>query len=166
MALSIKEVRKLNKSLLPQGLRYCNSCGTTKELSQFTQMGEGRTRPRCRSCGNSSSSSYRSGGRDPRKPWPLGGIGYKHAHRRAEAVWGAAKDHLCSEGCGKQAEEWAYNHQDPDEYSVEKVDGRKGDVRVVFYSGHHDFYQAMCRACHIRFDVTARQDRASRPAES
>ena len=167
----------LNKSLKKSGRRYCNQCDTIKPAGDFNVGGGG---PGCRECVNTyaenyrdknrdaikekhkqyrqsdpqawrdRSAKYREGGRDPDKPWPEGWCSYEAAHARPLRVYGPARNYMCCiEGCPNVAYDWAYNHQDQNEYQV--PDRRTGSP--LFYSGHHDYYQPMCRLCHKAFDT-------------
>lgn len=61
-------------------------------------------------------------------------------HERLRARYGPARDHLCP--CGKQAEEWAYQHTAETELSPGNMP----------YSESDDDYLPMCRSCHRRLD--------------
>lgn len=65
---------------------------------------------------------------------------YQSVHQRIRRKRGAASKHLCR--CGAQAQEWAYQHTDPDarhsEYGPYSLDDRH--------------YEAMCIRCHRFMD--------------
>lgn len=72
-------------------------------------------------------------------------VGYYTAHNRVKKDRGLASEYACS--CGADAQQWAYNHEDPDEMT-EKIDGY-----VCAYSSNSDFYTPMCAPCHKKFDL-------------
>lgn len=98
--------------------------------------------------------------------WRGADVNYGGAHMRVRKSRGSAKQYPCVRGCGKQAQQWAYDHQDPDELW--------SDYHGVPYSQHPHHYLAMCIPCHKRFDLdyleTSRgymmQPRVSRPGIS
>ena len=55
---------------------------------------------------------------------------------------------MCS--CGKVAQQWAYNHKDPN-FKTGEVDGY-----TVQYSVNPEYYDPMCISCHKRFDLERR----------
>lgn len=67
---------------------------------------------------------------------------YEQVH--AGLFWerGKASDHLC--GCGKKAQDWAYQHNAGEEELLCPL-GRK-------YSENLSHYAAMCRSCHATLD--------------
>lgn len=67
---------------------------------------------------------------------------YETVHTRLTREKGAAKSQPCFE-CGKKAENWSYDHQDPDEVFSE--DGKP-------YSKKAEHYQALCVTCHRHRD--------------
>lgn len=72
---------------------------------------------------------------------PAGLSTYHSAHAKTRRIRGSASEYLCE--CGLQAEQWAYNHMDPDEIST---------THGTSFSLNTDFYVAMCRKCHSIFD--------------
>jgi hypothetical protein len=72
--------------------------------------------------------------------WAGDDVTYKGAHSRVEASRGRASSHSCT--CGKPAQQWAYDHQDPNEKR-----SPRGPYSIDI--GH---YQPMCASCHKRFD--------------
>lgn len=94
-----------------------------------------------------ASRSYKTGPQHHR--WRHDDIAYKTAHKRLKAAQGSARSYLCI--CGKQAHDWAYNHQDPDEM----IDPRTGCA----YSAHLEHYRPLCRSCH--YDLDRRQGKGT-----
>lgn len=80
--------------------------------------------------------------------WGGDDIGYVGAHIRVRNAKGRARDFGCV-GCGKQAQDWAYNHCDPDERVVPEGLRSAGSP----YSLDVDSYVPMCKSCHKKFDV-------------
>lgn len=72
---------------------------------------------------------------------------YDGAHARTVRERGPASDYTCIDG-DHAAEEWTYNHLDPDELT--EIDKRSGKPRV--YSANPAFYDPRCRSHHKRFD--------------
>lgn len=82
----------------------------------------------------------RPGGRRPRIEHPS----YSTVHQRIARDRGRAGDHECSiEGCGRLAQDWAYDHSDPAPRHDEK--GRP-------YSTDGSRYIAVCRPHHRILD--------------
>lgn len=73
------------------------------------------------------------------------------AHRRVYDSRGKASQYACV-GCGGDAQEWAYDHRDPDEVYDPDYYGRK-----VTYSLKPEHYQPMCIPCHADYDVEGRR---------
>lgn len=69
-------------------------------------------------------------------------VKYGWAHGRVRAARGDAPEHSCVE-CGQPADEWSYDHTDPEPLFNER--GRP-------YSLDVQRYQARCHSCHTRFD--------------
>ena len=78
-------------------------------------------------------------------------IGYMAAHKRLRRAQGSASRHKCV-GCGGQAFQWAYNHQDPHELTCDAAYS-KG----FRYSLDFDYYDPMCASCHKIVDNARRQ---------
>ncbi|MEU4680659.1 hypothetical protein [Micromonospora sp. NPDC023737] len=70
---------------------------------------------------------------------------YDSVHKLVNRVRGSATAHRCR--CGKQAEQWAYSHADPDVLR----DGQ-GREQGKPFSPNPAHYSPMCRSCHARFD--------------
>lgn len=70
---------------------------------------------------------------------------YSTAHRRVRAARGKAFEFRCID-CGGVAEEWSYNHRDPNPLT-EIIRGRE-----VHYSANVENYDPRCRSCHQEFD--------------
>lgn len=66
---------------------------------------------------------------------------YEGAHRQVRRQRGKASAHACVE-CGNRADEWAYDHADPDEVQGEHP-----------YSLKPEHYHPMCRSCHYKGDL-------------
>lgn len=73
---------------------------------------------------------------------------YTLAHRRVRAAKGGATKQPC-ERCGNPAHAWAYNHQDPNEFLCEEIGSP--------YSGDPQYYNALCRTCHLEDDNAERR---------
>jgi len=84
--------------------------------------------------------------------WKGDDIAYTTAHDRVRRARGRPCDHLCADGCGKEAAEWSYNGGCPRELSTISLDGRNGAGREVAYSPDVEMYSARCRGCHVKYD--------------
>lgn len=86
--------------------------------------------------------------------WRGDAASYGAVHRRLAKVLGPAREHNCAD-CGSPADEWAYDHTDPNE--------RRGSEGP--YSTDITRYQPMCRSHHRRLDLALSRARsmASRP---
>lgn len=73
--------------------------------------------------------------------------GYFTIHQRISKQRGKARQFQCM-GCAKPAEDWAYDHSDPNEIP--------GTNRHPAYSPDIYRYQPMCRACHKALDNSVR----------
>jgi hypothetical protein len=69
---------------------------------------------------------------------------YGNFHSRLRRRLGRADAHLCT-ACGAPAQQWAYDHADPNEH----IDARTGNV----YSIDEAYYKPMCRTCHRVVDA-------------
>lgn len=69
---------------------------------------------------------------------------YKGAHQRVYSKHGMVSLRKCV-GCSARAQQWAYDHADPNELC---------DERGRVYSADPDHYQPMCVACHRKFDLS------------
>jgi hypothetical protein len=67
---------------------------------------------------------------------------YSSAHNRVIELRGRASEHTCV-WCGAPADDWAYQHNDPDE---------RISPRDRPYSMKPECYEPGCRPCHTRFD--------------
>lgn len=76
--------------------------------------------------------------------WMGENIGYGTAHERVRAARGQASEHPCSQGCGRQAQHWAYDHDDPRAHTADEG----------AYSTDPNHYQPMCVSCHKLFDLS------------
>lgn len=82
--------------------------------------------------------------------WLGDDAGYMQAHDRVRRSRGKASEHPCQH-CMKPAEQWAYDHADPDERSEIQVD-RGGEPSTLTYSLDLEHYVPLCIPCHLRFD--------------
>ena len=71
-------------------------------------------------------------------------VPYRQAHRRIEIDRGKASQYVCV--CGSTAEQWAYQHNDPNE----QIGISKG--KTAPYSLDTNNYMPMCRSCHTSYD--------------
>lgn len=77
------------------------------------------------------------------------GLNYYYCHTLVRRSRGSARLLSCVD-CGGLAEEWSYNHQDPNEIvGVVKI-GRH--TYPATYSADPEFYDPRCRLCHRAFD--------------
>lgn len=72
---------------------------------------------------------------------------YVAVHIRLRSQRGKASAHSCAR-CGRPAQEWAYDHADPDERMSDK-----GQPYSLDLFGH---YQPLCRPCHRKLDGPAK----------
>jgi hypothetical protein len=80
-------------------------------------------------------------------------VGYSGAHDHVRAARGHVHTHKC-ERCGRlRAQQWAYDHEDPNE----RVDD---NLRV--YSEDPAHYMPLCRACHKALDKEKQDGEAER----
>lgn len=77
--------------------------------------------------------------------------GYSAMHWRVKSARGRAAAHKCAHCDKKQAEQWAYDHGDPNELTAE-VAGFGGRTFVVPYSLDPAHFLALCSSCHVKFD--------------
>lgn len=76
----------------------------------------------------------------PATQWPIARTGNYHStHKHVRRVRGPASEHACR--CGSAADQWAYDHADPDE-----VQGKHP------YSLKPEHYRPLCRSCHVKED--------------
>lgn len=80
-------------------------------------------------------------------------VKYEAAHQRIRDSRGKASEWPCAMECGSMAADWAYNHLDPNE-STEMVEDMNDHtkMREVRFSQDANFYDPMCRSCHVWFD--------------
>lgn len=74
---------------------------------------------------------------------------YRGVHGRIVRIRGKATNHTCVD-CGRQAEQWSYDHGDPNE----KLSTPHG----YRYSLDIDHYDPRCIVCHLRFDRLGGRD--------
>jgi hypothetical protein len=72
-------------------------------------------------------------------------VGYGAAHTRVERLHGSASNHSCVD-CGRQAQHWSYNHDDPNELTT-------NDRGALPYSADPVHYSPRCGSCHKMFDL-------------
>lgn len=88
----------------------------------------------------------------PRGPanvrWAGDGIGYDGMHQRVHAAKGSASSRPCVE-CGGPANQWSYDHADPEE--------RMGDKGAYSLTVEH--YVPRCVSCHKKFDLSVKPKR-------
>lgn len=92
-------------------------------------------------CGESSSCGDRAVHRR------LDNAGYSAAHQRCRTDRGRVQRHACVD-CGRQAQHWSYNHDDPDERIASGL-----SAHPVTYSLDPQHYSPRCVPCHKRFDL-------------
>lgn len=73
------------------------------------------------------------------RKWPYG-----NAHARVRRARGNPSGYACAH-CPNQAQQWAYDHNDPEE----KVDPQH---KGLAYSDTVDHYLPLCLYCHWQFD--------------
>ncbi len=73
---------------------------------------------------------------------------YESVHVNLRRRRGSASQSKCVGCCVKRAEQWAYDHRDPNEVTND---------RGLVYSVNLDHYIPLCRTCHRRFDLLARR---------
>lgn len=76
--------------------------------------------------------------------WVGDAVGYGGAHDRVKRALGSASNYLC-EHCGGRADDWAYDHADPNE--------RVSPKRLVYSTAGARHYLPLCGSCHRRFDA-------------
>lgn len=76
----------------------------------------------------------------PATQWPIARTGnYYSTHKHVRRVRGPASEHACR--CGSAAEQWAYDHADPDEAQGAHP-----------YSLKPEHYRPLCSPCHVKED--------------
>ena len=87
----------------------------------------------------------------PIRKWSLTGQSrYTTAHVRIRKAKGPASAHPCVH-CGVPAQQWAYDHSDPDAQSEVRSDGS-----CLIFSVDPDRYIPLCIRCHRAFDRSVR----------
>jgi len=74
---------------------------------------------------------------------PRTGRSYRTAHRNVERAKGKAKSYTCTD-CTEQADQWSYDHADPDEL-IDKKTGCAYSLKV-------EHYGPRCTSDHRAFD--------------
>jgi len=82
--------------------------------------------------------------------------GYRALHQRLDSKRGKASSFACVD-CGERAEQWSYDHSDPDE-----VTGLNGHDSCI-YSTDLTRYQPRCIPCHVAFDAPYLRKRRPEP---
>lgn len=77
--------------------------------------------------------------------WRGDAVSYRAAHARTRRARGSASAQSCR-GCAAPAEDWAYDHADPNQLTDER--GRP-------YSADPARYVPMCRPCHRKLDAAS-----------
>jgi hypothetical protein len=73
---------------------------------------------------------------------------YAAVHWRLRSRIGHAGNYDCIGGCGNKANQWAYDHKDPEPLTTISPDKR----RTVEHSADPTRYAPMCYRCHANFD--------------
>lgn len=128
--------------LAAQGLKRCadQKCRQVLPFESFYRSGattDGRY-AYCKQCCKAIDAARR-----PNVPTPLPVNTYAAVHSRLPSLTGQ----LCR--CGEAAEEWSYDHTDPDELTSE---------RGLPYSLDREHYRPMCRRCHRKYDADYRTE--------
>jgi hypothetical protein len=76
---------------------------------------------------------------------------YHIIHKYVRTTRGSASSYACV-SCRSQAQEWAYNYQDPDDF-LTTVD--------LMASRRPEFYEPMCKPCHRKYDSAWRKNAIS-----
>lgn len=134
--------RKAIAELAARGLKRCANpdCLLVLPLQAFyrdSRKSDGRY-SYCRQCCVKIDAARR-----PKVGLPPPSDTYGAAHSRMGPV-----SHLACRDCGNAAQEWAYDHGDPDELM---------DERGLPYSLDPSHYRPMCRHCHRKFDSANRR---------
>lgn len=74
---------------------------------------------------------------------------YHSAHTKVARARGKAITHSCAGGCGRRADQWSYDGQDP--RALTHLGGRSGRC-VILYSEDPAHYRPLCRSCHTKAD--------------
>lgn len=80
-------------------------------------------------------------------------VSYQWAHSRTARVRGKASNQEC-EGCGREAQEWAYQGGSQYEVAGTYTKHKRGVSREVssVWSPHPDDYLPLCQRCHAEWD--------------
>lgn len=109
---------------------FCD-CGASRLVSagDLNRTGDGTT------CGDRTEHHRRDD------------AGYTAAHQRCRSDRGRVQLHDCID-CGRSAQHWSYNHDDPDERLAIGL-----SANPVAYSLNPEHYSPRCVRCHKRFDL-------------
>lgn len=75
---------------------------------------------------------------------------YSGSHGRVLRTKGRAAGYDCVD-CGGPADEWSYDHADPNELR-DLVENSKGHIFEAPYSSNPDHYEPRCKSCHRVYD--------------
>jgi hypothetical protein len=129
--------------VLPEGQARCRECRRKDRTSECRHCGGPFYNPR-----RDRTYCSRSCAADARR---IDNPTYATAHTRVYVKRGRARDQMCV-ACGKRAQDWAYDHDDPDELTGVDRNGRDVEFTVK-YSGDPDHYIPLCIPCHRAFDA-------------
>lgn len=122
-----------------QWLCICD-CGNTALVRTGYLTGGYSTR--CRSCAIRVAQAART--------LPDAEVTYNAVHFRLRDQRGRASVHTCA--CGERAEQWAYQHGDPQE-RMSLMPRSRRPARLLGFTPNLDAYAPMCAPCHIRLDL-------------
>ena len=152
-------LRRVGTSPSGKSLWLCAcDCGA-EATTRVGRLKSGHTR----SCGCLQRENLTALGRDghPRRRvghaypdlWQAA-VTYRGAHARIRRARGPAAEYMCP--CGAPAEQWSYNHADPDErHQTITTQWCTSSVAYSLDPGH---YEALCKPCHARVDAAHRQE--------
>src|SRR6516162_2526071 len=80
--------------------------------------------------------------------WKGDAAPYSAIHLRLVREFGSASQFQCLNDCGRQAQEWAYDHGDPNE-----IVGDDSHGVMAPYSLDPQFYMPLCKWCHRSMDA-------------
>lgn len=126
-------------------VKRCGRCGATKDQSEFSRDAH---KPdglmnRCKVCDQARNRDAYDRTHASAAP----SRSYRAIHKRVQRARGAAGDHWCVT-CGYAADEWSYDHNDPDEIEAVTARGRACKISLDVQR-----YEPRCAACHVRFDA-------------
>jgi hypothetical protein len=83
--------------------------------------------------------------------WLGDAVSYDGAHWRVIRSRGSATAYICDQ-CKRQADDWAYNHKDPN-----PLTGYHKNGSLMTYSGDPEYYIPLCTPCHLGWDAQLRK---------